>query len=374
MALVVRGSAMLIPVLAAATGLVVANVVAMLQLALLGGRRNMVQVSVAQVASAGVYAGLVWLLLVAGKPSVAGVTAAAFASTAVLALGSVARSTAARTQICAADLAAARRLGLPAMAGEIASLLANRLDLAVIAILLTSADVGRYAVALSVAELLWIVPNGASQVLLPQVAHDDRGNATAPLVVLTTLVGLVAALVLAVAGRTVIPVLFGSSFDGASAALPWLCLGAVLLGASRLLLADLAARGHTMPRVSTALAGTAVMVAGDIVLVPAWGIAGGAVASAAGGAVALVLVVRAWVATSGSVPGALIDVPAAWRLATSSARRLRRSAAVAAPLPALEKAPCLDGQMMGNRGLPGDGDTADSDGVTYCVAGNRRPQ
>jgi O-antigen/teichoic acid export membrane protein len=317
------------PVVAAATGMAVGNVVSMLRLGLLGGQRRMARVAAAQALAAVTYVAAAAVLLVAGAASVAVVAAAAMASTAVLALATGTRSGQPRVAPRPEHLAEARRLGLPAMLGELATLAAHRLDLVVVAVLLGAGDVGRYAVALALAELLLIVPNGASQVLLPQVARDERGRATGPLVALTTVAGLLAALGLSLAGPALVPALFGDAFAGAVHALPWLAVATVALGAWKLLLADLAARGRTDLRVTTAVVATAVMLGADAVLVPRWGIGGAGMASLAAYGVAAGLAARAWIAGGGGSARDLCDVGAAWSLLAQAARRLRP----ASPLP-----------------------------------------
>ena len=319
-------------VAAAATGMAVANVVSMLHLGLLGGQRRMARVSVAQVLGATTYAGLVALLLLTGMASVAAVTAAAMASTAVLALAATTRNRTAPVAPRREQLAEARSLGVPAMLGELATLGAQRLDLVAVALLLGPGDVGRYAVALALAELLWIIPNGASQVLLPQVALDERGRATGPLVVLTTAMGLLSALGLSLAGPALVPALFGDAFAGAVHALPWLAVAAVVLGAWKLLLADLAARGRTRLRLTTALVATVVMLGADAVLVPIWGIGGAGMGSLAAYGVAAVLAARAWVSSGGGAGRDLCDLRATGSLLHQALRRLRPSLATNGPV------------------------------------------
>lgn len=335
----------------AATGIAVANVVSMLHLGLLGGQRRMVRVSLGQTLGAITYAALAALLVLTGTASVTAVTGAAMASTAVLALVATTRNRTTSAPPSRRHLADARRLGVPAMLGELATLGAHRLDLVAVAVLLGPADVGRYAVALAVAELLWIVPNGASQVLLPQVALDERGRATAPIVVLTTAMGLVAALGLSLAGSVLVPALFGDAFAGAVDALPWLAVAAVVLGAWKLLLADLAARGQTRLRLTTALAATVVMLGADLLLVPRWGIGGAGMASLAAYGVAAAVTARAWVSSGGGAARDLYDLRAAWSLLRQALRRLRPELATTGPVePAPGAAKALGDELTSQDG------------------------
>jgi O-antigen/teichoic acid export membrane protein len=325
----VRGYVPVVVVLAGA-GFVVANVVSMLGLAILAGRRQLVRSSVAQVLGAASYAVMVASLLATHRASVGYVVLAAAVSTGVLGLVAITRGPRRRdARAVRDDYRAACRLGLPAMVGEVATLAVYRLDLAVVALLLTPADVGRYAVASSLAELLWIVPNGATQVLLPQVALDRRGRATAPLVLASTVVTLFVALALALAGPALVPFVFGHAYTAATNALPWLCVGATALGAWRLLLADLAARGHTAIRGITAGVAGVVMIALDFALIPVWGIGGAGVASLVAYVVAFGVVVRAWHVASERPVRELLDLGSAWTLVSQSLRSLLPSAAAA---------------------------------------------
>jgi O-antigen/teichoic acid export membrane protein len=298
----------------AGAGFAAANVVSMLGLAVLGGYRRMVRVSMSQVVAAGAYALMVAWLLLRDWDSLEDVVIAAMLSTMVLALAARTKPSSHVPAANAEDGREASRAGLPAMAGELADLAITRLDLFVVALLLTPADVGRYAVAMSLAELLWIVPNGATQVLMPQVAKDTRGNATAPLVLVAALVTLLGALVLTLAGPTIVQGLFGSAFAPAVKALPWLTFGVVALGAAKILMADLAGRGNTAIRPRTAMVAAPLMIAADFALIPEWGIGGAGVASLLAYVVTLGLSVRAWSAASGQSVRGLTDVGSASRL------------------------------------------------------------
>jgi O-antigen/teichoic acid export membrane protein len=307
---------------AALAGWAIANVVTMLHLAHLGGQRRMLRISVAQVTGATTYAGILLLLLALDLPSVAAVTATAMASTLTMGLVAATRSRRPVPRPRDEHLRAARTLGLPAMLGELAMLAAYRLDLVLVGMLLDPSDLGRYAVAVAVAELLWIVPAGASQVLLPQVAHDGRGTATGPVILLTATIGAAGAVGLSVAGPYAIPLIFGDAFGGATDALPWLAGASVVLGAWRLLLADLAARGHTRLRLTSAIIATVVMLAADLLLVPVWGIGGAGMASLIAYAVAFVITARTWTTVSGRPARDLYDPSTTWALLCSGLRRL----------------------------------------------------
>lgn len=316
-------------VVMASVAFAVANVVSMLALAVLGGYRRMVRVATAQVAGASSYALMVGGLLIADRASLEYVVVAAMLSTLVLAAVARTRPSSTLPSVKAADYREASRLGVPAMAGELANLAVTRLDLFVVAFLLRPGDVGRYAVATSLAEMLWIVPHGATQVLLPQVARYSRGHATAPLALVSAAVTLVGALVLTIAGPTIVQGLFGRSFTPAANALPWLSVGVAALGAGKLLLADLAARGNTAIRARVALIAAPVMIGGDFALIPVWGIGGAGAASLIAYVLALGLTVRAWRVASGQSLRDLIDVASASRLVGRSVvSLLRRDGAI----------------------------------------------
>src|SRR5207253_961215 len=87
-----------------------------------------------------------------------------------------------------------------------------------------------------------------------------------------------------------------------------LVLAAVLLGAAKLLIADLVARGKNGDRAVAALLGLVVMVAADLALIPAFGIVGAALGSVLGYGASAIYAARAWRAATGEPLRELVGI------------------------------------------------------------------
>ena len=179
-------------------------------------------------------------------------------------------------------------------AGELVLLAMLRIDVVIVAAFLPLRDVGLYAVATALAEVLWIVPDGIALVVLPTSARRPDRGATVRLLRGSTLITALGGLALVVVARPAIDLVFGPAFSGATTALPLLAVASLAGGIWKIVGADVVARGTTTPRLTSAGAGLVVMVLVDLAAIPALGIAGAALGSACGYAVAAFLVARTW--------------------------------------------------------------------------------
>jgi O-antigen/teichoic acid export membrane protein len=189
---------------------------------------------------------------------------------------------------------AALRFGLPASGGELLTLATFRLDLVLVAAFLSRREVGLYAVALALSELLWVVPDGVAQVLLPHVAGQPGRRDTGRLVVVAGSVMIVGGLLLVLLGRRLITVVFGSDYAGSAVAVAPLAAAAVAIGIWKMIGADVVARGGSRVRAASALTGLGVMVVADCLLIPRIGIVGAGIGSLIGYATAATYVTLAW--------------------------------------------------------------------------------
>jgi len=273
--------------------------VALVVLALPNGMRAMGVIAGATVVAAVIYAGVTAVLLAldAASPGlvlaggvlgnlVAIGIAAAWARRAPRGARPVTRG--------AAEYRRAVRFGLPAGLGELVLLAMLRVDVLIVALFLPLRAVGLYAVATALTEVLWIVPDGVAQVVLPTTARNPDHSRTGTLLVVTVAVTAAAGVVMVALARWVFEVGFGARFVGADAAVPWLVVAACACGVWKIIGSEVVARGHTTPRLTSALVGLVVMVAVDLVAIPAMGIAGAGLGSAAGYAAAAVVVATAW--------------------------------------------------------------------------------
>jgi O-antigen/teichoic acid export membrane protein len=210
------------------------------------------------------------------------------------------------------------RFGAPAAIGSIATLVAYRADVVVLAALAPTADVGLYAAAAAMTEGLWLIPDALASVLLPHVArNEDSHHMTARIIRLSSVILLLGFVALTLVGERLTRLVFGSEYVGAAEALPALALAAVSLGAWKLLIADLGGRGDTRVRAWTALAGLGAMLIADLLLIPRWGIAGASYAALVGYTVAAVWAGRRWSIRTGQ-PSNLL-----WRPQVSDLRIMR---------------------------------------------------
>lgn len=224
--------------------------------------------------------------------------------------GAATASTALRTSARTPTSDAYRRalsFGAPSMGGALLTHASYRLDVLLVALLASSTDVGLYVSAAAVMEFAWVLPDAIGQMLVGHVRDDDRGKVTAQAVRVTVFVVALFGLAVSVFGSQVMIAAFGEEYVDANRALGPLAVATVLLAVWKLLVFDLAGRDDTRIRVVSAAVGVSVMLMGDIVLIPSFGIVGAATASALGYGASCALVYRRWSErTGGSVPSLVV--------------------------------------------------------------------
>jgi O-antigen/teichoic acid export membrane protein len=297
-----------------AIGVAVTNAFQLVMLALPTGVRSM-----------GVYA---WVVIAAGlvyAGTNAGLLALDEASTSLVLVGMIAgnvvsvlmiaawlrrapRGTASRVQGRTA-YGHAVRFGLPAGIGEIVLFAMLRVDVLIVAMFLPLRDVGWYAVATSLAEMLWVIPDSVSAVVLPTTSRDPAASRTTRLLHVSVVATVCAGAVLALVARPLTEALFGASFAPSAEAVPFLALASVAGGAWKIVGAEVVALGHTRPRLTSAITGLLAMVLVDLVAVPALGIAGAALGSAIGYTAAAIVVLRAWSGATDRPVARLLGLP-----------------------------------------------------------------
>ncbi len=179
-----------------------------------------------------------------------------------------------------------------------------RSDILIIDGLTTTAAVGLYSLAVSLAELTRLVTDAIAQIALPrQLDTDDHGAATATVSVtrLTTIVALVSVGLMCAAAPPLIPFVYGSSFAGSVPSLLALAPGLLALGATRPIGAYLLRLDRPMLGSAMAVAALLVNIALNLVLVPVYGILGSAVASSVA-YTALAILQSAWFVRATGTP------------------------------------------------------------------------
>jgi O-antigen/teichoic acid export membrane protein len=166
---------------------------------------------------------------------------------------------------------------------ELASLfLLFRSDILILDGMTTTAAVGLYSLAVSLAELTRVVTDAIAQIALPRqmnTDHDAAAAATMRVTRLTTVVALVSVGLMCAAAPFLIPIIYGSSFRGSVTPLLALAPGLLALGATRPIGAFLLRLDRPTLASSMSVAALGLNIALNLVLVPLYGIAGSAAAS-----------------------------------------------------------------------------------------------
>jgi O-antigen/teichoic acid export membrane protein len=176
------------------------------------------------------------------------------------------------------------RFAAPSYLANIAQFLNYRLDLFLVALWLGSAQVGLYALAVMLSQLIWVVANAAAGVVMPRIAaHPTRLAANIEETALFTRVAasasVLAAIALGASASFMIPFVYGSPFRDSVAPLIWLLPGVLALAPARVLAAYVAGIGRPRLNLLVSVIGLVATLALDLVLIPTLGIVGAAIAS-----------------------------------------------------------------------------------------------
>lgn len=172
------------------------------------------------------------------------------------------------------------RYGLPAHGGNLADVATFRLDSLILAASVGAADLGIYAAAINLAEVLLYIPSSVAMVLLPASAVSDDPFPLALRATLTVAVISTFGAVLMIAfAPWLIRLLFGPGFESSVTLLRILSVAMIGMGIRRVLAAELAARRRQAVAAWIAFFTLGVMVTLDLALIPRFGAVGAAWAS-----------------------------------------------------------------------------------------------
>ncbi|TDE23953.1 lipopolysaccharide biosynthesis protein [Actinomadura sp. 6K520] len=172
--------------------------------------------------------------------------------------------------------------GFRGYVGQLIDLLQLRFDMALLGALAGPKVLGVYTVASKFAELVQLPGLAVNYVLYPDFAREDRRSAarrTAALILPALGVSVLAALPLALIAGTALPWVFGDVFDDAVVPTYIRLAGVVTFGVTGLIMAYLYGVGRPGAASTGQGIGLLVVVALGIVLIPAHGAAGAAVAT-----------------------------------------------------------------------------------------------
>lgn len=180
-------------------------------------------------------------------------------------------------------LKGATDFAIPCYAANVAQFLNYKLDVFVVGFFAGTASVGRYTLAVSLGQLLWLMSNSVATVLLPKIAAStDDGVSirhTARVTRLSLWATAVCAAALALLATQAIPLFYGEAFRPSVMALLWLLPGIVLFSIANVLAAYIAGIGK--PRLNLLVSGVSLIVTItlDLLLIPRLNIVGAAIAS-----------------------------------------------------------------------------------------------
>jgi O-antigen/teichoic acid export membrane protein len=181
-------------------------------------------------------------------------------------------------------LAEVIKYAFPCYLGNFVQFLNYRLDVFLVNYFSGRDAVGLYTLAVSLGQMIWLVSRAAATVLLPNVAALQEAaaanaNRTAQITRVALGLSLTSALGLALFAAPLVPLIFGAAFRPSVTPLLWLLPGIVAFSVANVIASYFAGIGKPRLNFYVALAGLAVTVLFDLLLIPALGIAGAAIAS-----------------------------------------------------------------------------------------------
>jgi len=194
------------------------------------------------------------------------------------------------------------RFGLKGHIGNVLQFFNYRLDIFLVNFFLGARSVGIYTTSVTLAELLWYIPNSVQTVLLSRTASSDSETARrfTPIVCRHTLfITTCAAIFLALIGKPLILIAFTDRFAMAVQPLYLLLIGIIALSLSKVITSDLAGRGMPYYVTYAALISLASTVILDIALIPRLGIIGAAIASSVAYCITTVMMVAFYIGNTG---------------------------------------------------------------------------
>jgi O-antigen/teichoic acid export membrane protein len=193
------------------------------------------------------------------------------------------RSTAKVAQATSVSYRALFRYGLPYYPGSLTQFFSVRLDVFLLAFMLAdpSSPIGWYSMAVTIASLVFFLPNAVSTLFFPHVAGSTRqdSNRQVPMVARVTLL-ITAAIALALVPVAIVLILvLLPDFQPSLPPLLILLPGVVALSLTKVLSSYVAGVGRTSWTSFVNVSALALNIAVNLALIPAFGILGAATAS-----------------------------------------------------------------------------------------------
>lgn len=215
-----------------------------------------------------------------------------------------------RLDDCSATLARqAIRLGLRYHLGTCAMYLLLRIDIFLLNGTVSRSDVGLYSLAVTIAELAYLVTDSVAHVMLPsQVTGslEESSPVTAHAVRLNIVASLLCVLGTALVAPLLVPLVYGRDFGGTVAPLLLILPGIVALAVSRPVAVFLTRMNRPLAMSAVSGGAMSVNVALNLMLIPRFGVEGAAVASTIAYLGAAAVFVGWFLRCSGSSPRELV--------------------------------------------------------------------
>jgi O-antigen/teichoic acid export membrane protein len=173
-------------------------------------------------------------------------------------------------------------VGLYGNFGNITSFFNYRLDVFIVNYFLNPAQVGIYAVGVTVSESLWQIPQAVASALFPRSARTVENGATEFTCLIlrqVLLISCFSGFLLAALAPIVMPLFFGARFAPSVPVIWWIIPGTIALALGKVAASDLAGRRKTFYTSIFGIVALVVTVALDLLLIPRMGIQGAALAS-----------------------------------------------------------------------------------------------
>lgn len=196
------------------------------------------------------------------------------------------------------------RYAAPLYAGNLVQFLNYRLDVFLVAAFVGVREVGLYALAVGLGQLLWIVSNSMATVLLPRVASSspvEGARQAAQLTRITLFSGLVGVVPLALIASPLVHLVYGQAYAEAVPMLLALLPGVVAFIAVAVPAAYIVGLGHARINVIVSVIGLFATLSMDFALVPRFGGVGAAAASTVSYSLSAIFTIR-WATRLAGLP------------------------------------------------------------------------
>jgi O-antigen/teichoic acid export membrane protein len=174
------------------------------------------------------------------------------------------------------------RFGLKSYLQNLFGALNYRLDIYLLAFFLAPEQVAFYAIAVSVAEVAWYIPNTVGLVLYPRLSntpHEEIHAITAKVCRSTVTVTFVIVVVIGAAGWLLVPAVYGTAYQASVLPLLILMPGVVFMAIYKVLTRNFTSRDRQQVSILAAFLAMLANIGLNLLLIPLWGVVGAAFSS-----------------------------------------------------------------------------------------------